>query len=369
MNERSAADRLPKSSRSPAWTVRPYRPGDESQAICLFEETFGKPLTEAHYRWKIVDSPVIVAAPTVWFAEQQGRIIGQFGGTPMRFKLGPSEHTIVHIGDVMIAPDFQRRGVFTPLYRAVHRAWSGSGIPFAIGLPTSFARPRHHATGWEAVLKIVWMWRPLRPDRLLARRIGLPQAPPLGLSLLGTAWNFGWDGSLRRRSRGVEVVTVERPGDEFDVLWEALGYQYEALVVRDRAWVTYRYAEAPGHGYQLLLARRNGVPVGYLSYRVTRDSERVTGWIADLFTAPGDDAARAALLRRGLVTIAASGAEQVRALMPRNAPVAQAFRRAGFLGGGHGFDVFVLPFASRVPHDVLGDARRWFTMGGDFDVL
>jgi hypothetical protein len=39
------------SARS--WLVRPYRDGDERQLVGLFERVFGRPMSEAHWRWKL----------------------------------------------------------------------------------------------------------------------------------------------------------------------------------------------------------------------------------------------------------------------------------------------------------------------------
>ena len=39
------------SSGSP--TIRAYRPGDERALVELWEEVFGHPMTEEHWRWKL----------------------------------------------------------------------------------------------------------------------------------------------------------------------------------------------------------------------------------------------------------------------------------------------------------------------------
>lgn len=352
-----------------AWIARPYRPGDEVQLVRLFVDVFGKPLTEAQYRWKVLDSPWPIGAPTVWLADAAGQIGGQYAGTPMRFQLRGAERRILHACDVMTAAGFRRQGVLTALGQAAHQGWAAAGVHFVTGLHYGGWGTRRHHLGWRELFKAAWVWYPLRPERLLARRWRMPAPARRAAALAGDLWNMAWDRALGPAARGVTVEPVERPGLEFDALWAALRPQYEALVVRDRAWVAYRYGDAPGFGYRLLLARRGGRPAGYLAYRVTASDDRATGWIADLFTAPQDGAALAALLRAALAALRAAGADDARALVPERTPTYRAFRRAGFLGGPGAFDVSIVPMAPDLPIDLLRDPNRWFTMGGDFDVI
>jgi hypothetical protein len=329
---------------------------------------FGKPLTDAQYRWKVLDSPWPIGTPTVWLADSGGQISGQYAGTPMRFQLRDTECRILHVCDVMTAANVRQQGILTALGLAAHQAWAAAGLPFVTGLHYGGWGTRRHYLKWRELFKAVWVWRPFRPERLLARRLRLPFPLLRATAVAGSLWNVVWDRALGLAAQGIEVCPIDQPGPEFDVLWAAVKTKYEALVVRDRAWVTYRYIEAPEFGYRLLLARRGKQPAGYLAYRLTGSNDRTIGLIADLFTAPDDAPARAGLLRYALAALRAAGADDVRALVPKGTALYSAFRRAGFLTGTGGFDVSIVPLALELSFDVLRDPDRWFTMGGDFDV-
>lgn len=351
------------------WAVRPYRKGDECQVVRLFQETFGKPMTEAHYRWKVVESLWPINAPNVWLAEAGGQIIGQYAGTPMCFKIGDKESRILHACDGMTAAGFRRQGVLTSLGSAAHRAWEEAGVPFVVGLPYGSWGSRRQYFRWQELFEIVWMWRPLRPERFLRNRWQpLAHLTP-AVAGAGKLWNAVWDSRLRLAAQDIEVCAINRPGPEFDILWSNLKPQYEALIVRDRAWVAYRYVDAPELGYHLLVAKRDGDPVGYLSYRLTERGKRNTGWIADLFTAPKDISARAGLLHAALAALYDMGADEVRALVPMDTAVFSSFRHAGFLARPGSFKVSIVVLGDETSHHILNDANRWFTMGGDFDVI
>ena len=100
------------------WTLRPYAPGDEDAASGLFREVFATQMTAEEYRWKLVATPWPYGSGNVWLAESEGRIIGQFAGVPLRFKLHDQFLDIVQGCDVMTAPNFRRQGVLSLLAKA-----------------------------------------------------------------------------------------------------------------------------------------------------------------------------------------------------------------------------------------------------------
>lgn len=304
-----------------------------------------------------------------WVAEAGERIVGQYAGTPMPFKLGDARMRILHVCDVMTAPDYRRQGVLSNVGSAATRTWTEAGAAFVIGLHYGgWGSPRERL-GWEPMFRLVWLWRPLAPARVLARRFRLPGVFLRLVAAVGRLWNGWWNGRLGSAASGVVVEEVDRPGPAFDVLWQSLAGAYEALVVRDRKWVTYRYADAPGFGYRILFAQRDGRPAGYLVYRVTGDETRTTGWIVDLFVHPDDGKTRAALLRAALKEMERQGADTARVLLGAGAPLAGAFRRAGFLPARGAYDASIVPLAEEMPHAALRDPGRWFTLAGDYDAV
>lgn len=219
------------------------------------------------------------------------------------------------------------------------------------------------------MFSLSWLWRPLAPAQILARRLPLPRLALHPVALVGRLWNRWWDGRLATAASDLRVEEIARPGSAFDELWASLSDAYEALVVRDRQWVTYRYADAPGFGYHILLARSAGRPAGYLVYRVTGDHTRTTGWIVDLFVHPADGTTRAALLRAALQRMERAGADTARILLGAGTPMARALRRVGFLPARGAYDASIVPLAADMPYTALHNPSRWFTMVGDYDAI
>ena len=350
------------------WTVRPYAPGDEDRVPDLFREVFHKPMTPAHYRWKLVDTPLRIEAPTAWLAETKGRIVGQYAGTPMRFQLEGEGVQALHGCDVMTAPDMRGRGVLTELGTTAREAWAEAGITLVTGLHYGGWGTRRHLLGWREQFRFLNVWCPLRLDRVVGQRVRVPRLGRRVLAALGMAW-------LRRRTRTPEpeapdltVTPVSRPGPEFDSLWDRVGREYESLVVRDRAWVTYRYAEAPHADYRILLARRSDKPVGYIVLRILEDGDHISSLMVDLFTAPDDDEARAKLVHTAFTSLEEAGAQAVRTYVAAGTPLADELRRFGFVRRKGHFDVSIIELDGARDYAALSDPERWFVMPGDFDV-
>src|SRR3954469_21051885 len=97
------------------WTIRAYRPGDEGALVALFERVFGRPITEAYWRWKLKRLPSPVE--NVWLAVCDDAPIFHYAGIPTRYRLPAGEVTAMVSVDTMTAPEFQRRGLLSTVGR------------------------------------------------------------------------------------------------------------------------------------------------------------------------------------------------------------------------------------------------------------
>jgi hypothetical protein len=348
----------------PAWTIRAYRPGDERALVALFERVFGRPIGEAHWRWKLKQPPSPVE--NVWLAVHDDIPIFQYAAIPTRYRLPSGEATVMVSVDTMTAPEFQRRGLLSTVGRHAYEAWRAAGVPFVIGLPNERWGSRAAALGWRSLFSLHWLVRPLRPEALLARRMRLPV---LGrLTPLGALWN-GLAGVRMRPDATVRVHPLERAGPEFDRLWQRCAADTPFSAVRDSAWVNWRYLDAPAFAYRVLLAERAVQPAGYAAYRLHETASGTVGFIAELFAAPDDAGGRDTLLSGTIAAIRATGAEHVSTLAIPGTALYRAFRRAGFLRGRGAFGVQIVPLDPNLPVERMRDPNSWGMAGGDFDVI
>jgi hypothetical protein len=302
--------------------------------VRLFDEVFGKPMPETLFRWKFHEAPWPMAAPTTFVAEAQSGIVGHFGGTPLRVRIGGRELTAMHGTQGMVAEPFRRRGILSALIRGAHDAWSSGGVALQLAVPTQNVYGLRERLDYRPTVLLGWLWRPL------------------------------WGVLDRLVPREMDVAPATAADPAFDELWDAVGSYEDALVVRDRKWVAYRYG-APPVDYRILVARAAGTPLGYLVYKVMPHSRR-SAWIVDLFAS---SEARPALLRAAFTELRSAGAADVRIFAVRGSSIWSQLRRSGFVPRRGAYDVRVTPYVSKLPWSVLRDPRRFFLMGGDFDVV
>lgn len=351
-----------------SWRVRSYQPGDEHLVPQLFAAVFPKTQSSAEYRWKFVDVPWASSTPNIWLAAAGERIVGQYGGAPVRYKLGEAIMPTIHVCDVMTAPAYRRQGILTAVGDAANKAWTEGDVAFSYALTyQGLLGSRLQYLGWQPQFTMHWFHRPLHLGHLLKRPIARLLTPALAAA--SRLWRAAWSLPLRRAADDTAVETITRPGPEFDALWEELHPHYHALLVRDRAWLAYRYVDAPWNRYTILLARRNDRPVGYLVYRLTGKGRQTTGWIIDLFTAPQDKAARAALLRTALDALYQADAGSARVLLAGDGRLTPEFHRYGFFQTQGYFDISLVPFTEGLPATHLRTPDGRLILAGDFDII
>jgi hypothetical protein len=353
------------------WSVRPYMAGDEEQLAALFAQVFGRSRSVEAWRWKLKGWH----APfeTVWVAvTADEQIVGQYGGIPLRVKFGEQVYPAVHAVEAMSARRYRRQGMLTKLGSAAHDAWKEAGQIAVLGLPNNQWGTRNTALGYRHVFPLVWLRYPLRLDRVATRTTKVPRILTGPAMVLGKAASYLWRQTSQSRVRTggsqVQIEQVHASSTMFDELWSAASREYGNLIVRDSAWVEWRYLRAVDLHYKVFLACIGGAPYGYIAYRLAGAGDHVNGYIADLFVRRGADAVADVLLKAALDDMSAACAGMVlSAVAPRSALYFR-MRRFGFLKGSAQFSFEIVPLQATFDLGSLADSSCWHLTAGDFDI-
>jgi len=343
--------------------VRPYRTGEETGLADLFYRSFGRRVTEDHWRWKLRGQPS--PADNAWLATCAGQPIFHYAGIPRRFSLFQTEVSAMLAVDAMTAPEFRRRGLLTRAVLEIHANWRARGIAFVLGLPNDQWGSRARALGWQPLFPLQWLIRPLRPEVLLASKLSLPFLKQF--SAAGAGWNRHLQGRLRPDT-AVWMEEVASAGGDFDRLWEVCKADAKLSTVRDRAWIDWRYLASPSRHYVVTLARRSAEPVGYCAHCLVESGDRTSAVLAEIFTARGGGPVRDALLYSLIKTLLATKAETLVTLAVPGTAHFHWLRRAGFLPR-RAFSVELIPLAADLPMDAMRSVDNWNLCGADFDVV
>jgi hypothetical protein len=339
------------------WIVRPFEERDQDGLLGLYKEVFGRERSVEEFRWKLIgqESPV----DTVWVAVDGDQVVGQHAGIPMRLKLGNREVEAMHAVEAMTHGAYRKQGMLTILGGGLYGHWRDSGIPIIMGLPHPGWGTRAYALGYRPAFPLVWLSRPLRPLDLLLSKLGKKDRRGQRRATIAG----------ERRVGDVLVVPQATAGSEFDTLWGEVGRYYQNSVVRNAAWVQWRYLDPPNGRFTVLMALRNGSPAGYISYRLALLGGRPIGRVADVFSAPEDRNTIRALVSSALKDLRAQGAESAAILVAEGSHLHRVVRSHGFLLNRGSYDASFIPFADDLDAESLNDPARWLLTGGDFDVV
>jgi hypothetical protein len=268
--------------------------------------------------WQYWDNPF--GPPTVYVWDDAGRIVGHYAvvAYPARISGRPGR---LGIGiDAAIDPDYQGRQLFGPLTAKLYPQARADGMDAIVCYPNDNSVRGIARQGWHELGQLRTWLLPLRAE-WFARRTGLPA------SLLVPAV-----AALRRRPRRAarkfgtsEVATVQ---DDADLLWAQLDDEVMNGVVRNAAWLRWRYLDRPAPSpYRIFEARRAGQLQALAITTVQQQQGGTFTYLLELL-AVDDRAARAVVAH---VTAAVpNSAGLLVATLPRT-PLARRAAAAGLL--------------------------------------
>jgi hypothetical protein len=186
----------------------------------LFAKAYGQELPEEEWRWKFQKNP------DGWFgmvAESEGRIVGNFAGWPMRFRLGGRERVVFSAGDVATEPSARglskTRNIYGDMAQAFYEAVRRRGVPFSFGFPHARAHAISNRLGGTRD------FFPVREIHALCERF---PAPPS---------DFGCSDFV---------------SESFDDLWAEAAGHLPNTPVRDRERTNWRFHARPTRYYRMI---------------------------------------------------------------------------------------------------------------------
>ena len=281
--------------------ARPFRPGDEELLLAGLERATraagGGPRRELdELRWRYGAAPH--GACVAFALDERGAAVAGVCATRHRARLEGRECCWLEVGDLF--DDFARGAGLTrtrPLLaagKAFAEAFGGFAPerhPVMYGLPDR----RAHRLGLRHL-----EWEVLRSENELVLAAGAPSAAP------GDATD-------------VTIAEVQSFPAEVEQAFLGCAAECPAVLVRDAAYLNWRYVARPGPRFALALARRGSAPVGYAVLR--------GGQLFDWGAPPADGAVVHALLAWAR---ARAGSAPLTAVVPDSAPEWLLFQRLGF---------------------------------------
>ncbi len=172
------------------------------------------------------------------------------------------------------------------------------------------------------------------------------------------------------------IENITTFGPEFDTFWESVKADFSHILVRDRAFLNWRFAHHPTRRYEIFAARFNGRLIGFLVGSVTKIENLWWGTIVDLLVADTPEGKTAAVFLVSAFCREARSRDTalVACLMLKHGPTAKALRRNGFLVCPRRllprkFPILLSWNASEPAPAGLFDTASWHITLGDFDAV
>ncbi len=230
------------------FTVRPYHAEDEDGVRLLWNRAFHKEMPRDLWKWKYLCNPY--QQQILLCVSEDGLIVAYYGGIPYRTNLEGKTVEITQLMDIMSHPDYRKTGIFI---KTAH-------------LFFDYAHHQNHSLffyGYPGKYHLDLGEKYLGYKALLTPMVFL-KIPTAELA-------------AKKTELAGKISRIEKIGNSFDHLWKRCQKDYPLSVIRDSAFVRWRYAEHPLHTYEIwgfhLYSQKN--LDGYAVFRLEEGKARL----------------------------------------------------------------------------------------------
>ena len=349
------------------WKVRDGDEKDLKGILSLRRTVFGEmekdKLDPRFWQWEFMEGPNGKAL--IYIVEDGNKIIGHFADLPRQF----SAHGKVVRGtlsvDLMVGPDYRRKGIFEEMGRYAIRRVKDEGSSFTTAYPirketiSGFKK-----NGWKEVVTLPVLVFPIRFSSIVNRYLHFP---PLDLLVGGLAKFFYallFCRQMKKDFAKVEMEGVSRFDDAFERFWNKALSLYPIMGIRDREYMTWRYFRHPTRNYIIYRAMEKGEMRGFIILRRVDLLAFNSAVIVDLLALDAD--ALTALVEKGIAYSQREGVDLMGFMVPETHPYYRLLRKHGFLRSPKTFRFMIY---SHEEDKELLDPKGWYVNWGDTDVI
>lgn len=283
----------------------------------------GRRLGADFWPWLYFGNPA--GAGTAVVALSGTRVVGKLGRVPMRVTANGERLTADLVEGLTLLPDCRTWAHFRALAEASVVAEADREADFSFAFATPYATKLHAAMEYPVLGRVSMFAGALSGPRMLAARgMARPAAMAAGWAarvVMGLKWSSP-------AAPEVELIEIASFGQEYDALCRALEPSGCVAIIKDAAYLNWRYVQCPAASYHRVEARLGGALAGYVVWRDHGPND--DGYILELAARGDSRPVLSALLRAALESMARNDTGLVMASFPASAACAEVLRSAGF---------------------------------------
>ncbi len=220
--------------------IRPYRAGDETAILELFQLTFGRPMAPAYWQWRFGNNPT--GRIMIDLAWSGSTLAAHYAVSPVVVSMHGQDVLTALSMTTMTHPDFRGQGFFVTLADSVYRRMAETGMSMVWGFPNVLShRGFIRDLSWHDIHEVPVFRRVLNEGR------PLPEPSP-------------------------RIVELDVFDGRFDRLWTEMEGRYPILTRRDSRYLAWRYGANPENRYTVLGCVDGNRLLGYAIYKPFQDS-------------------------------------------------------------------------------------------------
>lgn len=353
--------------KSRDWKVRDGYEKDLGQILSLRKIVFGEmekdKLDPEFWKWEFMKGPDGKAF--LYIVEEGERVIGHFADIPRRFSVNGEVALGTLSLDLMVHPDFWRKGIFEVMGRyGVQRVKGARGLfltvfPFRLETIQGLKK-----IGWREVVELPVLVFPIRFSGIVNRYLHFF---PLSI-LVGGISRFFYTLLFKTRRKnefkGIEIEKIVQWDDQFEPFWRKVLSLNPMMGIRDKNYMTWRYIQHPTRTYTIFRATKKGEMGGFIVLRKVDLLEFNSAVIVDLLALDRDFLM--ALVGKGIEQSRKEGVDLLGFMVPKPHPYYKILRGCGFLPS---FKTFLFMVYPNVEEKGLLNPEGWYVNWGDTDVI
>jgi len=280
-----------------AWTSSRYSAEDSPACLELMQRLSPEgEANDSYLDWQLQRGPAGPAIGVVARDTVTARLIAQAAMIPVGVRLSGKPVTAGLALNPLIDPDFQGRGIPLDLLRKLDAAAAEEKVAFSYAFPDDASLPvLVNQGGFKEIASLSLLIRPLKPETLAMKTTG-SRVLARTASIARVVWRTP-PSAKQRDVPGLAIDQVTEFDEPFAVFWRRVQNRTPLIVVRDSAYLNWRYFEAPGREYAAFAARSEGKVRALIVLRAAPLGRFSAGLIVDLIVeASGEGRAAGRLL-------------------------------------------------------------------------
>jgi GNAT superfamily N-acetyltransferase len=317
-----------------------YKPAfDEAILKLLGDKAFKREI----WNWQFFQNPFATNTDSLIVPVENGKVVGFNGSMPVRLKYKTGHTEAIWSCDTIVDPEHRGKGFGKVLFDEVQKKAS---IVLGFGISDA-AAPILRRSGWRVNREVEEYYY---QRKITGPRSILKKAVQRVLILRNVMRRPHVD------SLDVSVIDAADAPVEIDALWEGVEGGYSKVVVRNYAYIKWKYGEHPLCKYRLIVVRDGGSLVAVGVFRRDRKKSRLVDYVGP----SGDMRVKYLLIRR--FADECSKSEMLNCVCTDT-----EFKRALACCGFRRFRGRPRFYVHSNRPDDQGSEEGWFLMAGDSD--